>query len=75
MSGVYLEASRDSRYSGARKGIGTSGGIGELLACVGAVLGVLGGIRRYIGGIGGLAGTLGAQEPEGYRGIREYWGS
>ena len=35
MSGVYWGAGRDSRYSGARRGIGASGGIQGSLGCRG----------------------------------------
>ena len=66
VSGVYFGASRDSRYSGTRRGIGASGGIGASKG-VGAILGCQG----ESGGVGmsgvywGLAGTLGTQGPEG----------
>ena len=57
---VYLGASRDSRYSGARRGIGA---LGASRGCR-AVLGASGGVGVSMV-YWGLAGTLGTQGPEG----------
>ena len=42
-------ADRDSQYSGARRGIGASGGHWELLGGVGGVRGPFWGIREHQG--------------------------
>ena len=53
---MYWGTDRDSRYSGARRGIGASGGIGRLLGgvggCVRCVMGHQGcrGVRAVLGG-------------------------
>ena len=70
MSGVYWGAGKDSKYSGARRGIGASGtprGCRE----------PFGGVRevRGIRGVLGLAETLGTQRPEVVWGIRGIGGS
>ena len=49
-----MGAGRDSRYSGARMGIGESGDNGGLLGSVGVVGGHYGGIRGVLGGWQGL---------------------
>ena len=54
-----LGASRDSRYSGTRRGIGASGALGAPRGC----RGLFGGIRGVgVSGVyWGLAGTLGTE--------------
>ena len=65
-SGVYWMAGRDSRYSGARRGIGgiramgAPRGVGPFWG-VGSHFGVSGGVRVYWG----LAGTLCTQGQKG----------
>ena len=75
MSEVYWEASKDSRYSATRRGIGHQGAL-WCLCSVGGHLGASGGIKghRGIRVYWGLGGTVGTQGPEGYRGIRGHWG-
>ena len=65
VSGVYCEAGRNSRYSGARRGIGASGALGVPMGCRGhqRVSGVYceaGRDSRYSGarrGIGAFRGS------------------
>ena len=64
MLGVYWGADMDSSYSGARRGIGASVGIGAPRGCQGAILGMSGDIRG-VGVYWGLSGTVGTQGPEG----------
>ena len=53
-----LGASRDSRYTGIRRGIGASGGIGATRVCR-RLLGGFRGCRECQGCIKGLTGTVG----------------
>ena len=53
---LYWRASRDSRYSGVRRGIGDIRGIGRLLGSVG---GLVGGVRGVEGVRGIMAGWQG----------------
>ena len=52
-----MGASRDSRYSGTRRGIGGIIGIGRFVGGVGSHLGVSGSVGS-VRGVLGLAGTL-----------------
>ena len=85
MSVVYWGAGRDSRYSGASRGIGALG----LLGCRGAVLGASGGegVSRVYWGAGrdsrysgasrgmGASGALGTPRGVGpFWGVGVYWG-
>ena len=56
VSGVYWKALRDSRYSGARRGIGASGGIGSHLGDVGDVWELFYGCQGASGGYWGWQG-------------------
>ena len=55
---MYWRAGRDSRYSVARRGIGTSGGIGAARRCWG-----------YWGHYGGIRGVRGIKGCRGVRGV------
>ena len=54
-AGVYWKAGRDSRYSGARRGMGASVALGAPRGCR-----AIWGFRGHFGGIRGCQGYIGA---------------